>query len=145
MEPRKIKKKIEKYFEGKTSLQEESELKNYFSSENVATELLAYKSLFVFFYQEKTTQSDQMFVLHRKSNFKKWISIAVSIVILMGIGFFMQQSEDLDTFDDPEIAFIETQKALTLIAENVNKGKEKIHLLQEYENAKNKIFINQKQ
>jgi len=142
MELHKIKQNVEKYFEGKTSLEEEKELKNYFYSQNIVSELLPYRNLFVFFYQEKTTQSDQVFVLRRKSNFKKWFSIAVSVITPMGIAFFMQQPEDLGTFDDPEIAFVETRKALNLIAENINKGKEKVYLLQEYENTKNRIFTN---
>lgn len=68
----------------------------------------------------------------------------VSIVILFGIVFVFlkkpKQSDDLGTFDDPEIAFIETQKALNLIAKNLNKGKESINYLQEYENTKDRIF-----
>jgi len=145
MELHKIKQNIEKYFEGKTSLQEEKELKHYFSSENVATELLPYKGMFVYFSQEKTAQSDQILVLRRNSNLKKWLPIVASIILLIGIVFFIQQPKNLGTFDEPQITFIETQKTLNLIAENINKGKEKIYLLQEYENAKNKIFINQKQ
>jgi len=144
MELRKIKQKLEKYFEGQTSLQEEKELKHYFSSQNVAPELLPYRSAFAYFSQEKTTLSSKKFVLYQKLSFKKWLSISASVVVLLSIGFFMQQSEDLGTFDDPEIAFIETQKSLHLIAENLNKGKEKVYLLQEYENTKNKIFLNQK-
>jgi len=144
MEPHKIKQNVEKYFEAKTSIEEEKELINYFSSSDVATELLLYKRMFVYFSIEKTTQSDKKLVLHKKSNIKKWLSIAASITTLLSIGFFMQQTEDLGTFDDPQIAFIETQKTLSLVAENINKGKEKMYLLQEYQNTKNKIFITPK-
>jgi len=145
MELHKIKQQLDKYFEGQTSLQEERELKHYFSSPNVASELLPYRNTFVYFSQEKTTESGKKFVLPKASNPQKWLSIAASVVVLLSIGFFMQQTEDLGTFDDPEIAFMETQKSLHLIAENLNKGKEKAYLLQEYENTKNKIFLNQKQ
>ncbi len=146
MELHNIKNLLEKYFEGETSLQEEKELKNYFSSENIAPELLKYKSMFGYFSKEKTTESEREIVLEKKSNNRKWLGMAASIVILLGIGFtFLKQpvqQDDLGTFDDPEMALIETQKALALIAENFNKGKEKMYYLQEYENTKNKIFTN---
>jgi len=145
MELHKIKQILEKYFNAETSIKEEKELINYFSSSDVASELLSYRGMFVYFSIEKTTQSDKKFVLHKKSNTKKWLSIAASFTLLLSIGFFMLQTEDLGTFDDPQIAFIETQKTLSLVAENIDKGKEKIYLLQEYQNAKNKIFIAQKQ
>lgn len=146
MELHNIKQLLEKYFEGETSLQEEKELKNYFSSENIASELMPYKSMFGYFSNEKTTESKKEIVLEKKSNSRKWLGMVASIVILLGIGFtFLKQpvqQDDLGTFDDPEIALIETQKALNLIAENLNKGKEKMYYLQEYENTKNKIFTN---
>jgi len=142
MEPHKIKQTIDKYFDGQTSLQEEKELKKYFSSDNIDTEFLPYKNMFKYFSSEKTIQSEKKIVLQRKYNTKKWFSMVASVVVLLSIGFFMQQTEDLGTFDDPEIAFIETQKALYLIAENINKGKEKTYILQEYQNTKNTIFIN---
>ena len=72
--------------------------------------------------------------------------MAASIVILLGIGYTFlnqpKQSDDLGTFDNPEIALIETQKALNLIAENLKKGKESMNYLQEFENTKNRIFNN---
>ena len=146
MELHNIKNLLEKYFEGETSLQEEKELKNYFSSENIAPELLQYKSMFGYFSEEKTTESEREIVLEKKSNHRKWLGMAASIVILLGIGFtFLKQpvqQDDLGTFDDPEMALIETQKAFNLIAENLNKGKESINYLQEYENTKNRIFKN---
>lgn len=146
MELHNIKQLLEKYFEGETSLQEEKELKNYFSSENIAPELVQYQNMFGYFSKEKATESKIEIVLEKKSNSRKWLGMVASIVILLGIGFtFLKQpvqQDDLGTFDDPEIALIETQKALNLIAENLNKGKEKMYYLQEYENTKNRIFKN---
>ncbi len=46
MELNKIAKLLEHYFEGATSSAEENELRNYFSSTNVAPHLEQYKPLF---------------------------------------------------------------------------------------------------
>jgi hypothetical protein len=49
-------------------------------------------------------------------------------------------NEDLGTYDDPEIAFIETQKALEMLSNNVNHGVESVALLDEYNQSKKTIF-----
>ena len=52
----KIEKLLEKYFEAGTSIAEEKELKNYFSSSNVAQHLEQYKPLFGHAVQAKQEQ-----------------------------------------------------------------------------------------
>lgn len=143
MESHNIKELLEKYFDAETSLQEEKELKKYFSSENISPELMQYQHMFGYFSKEQKSETQKAFYIKKKSN-RHWLSIAASVVVLLGIGFtFLKQppaETNLGTFDDPEVALAETQKAFSLIAENLNKGKEKIYYLQEFENTKNKIF-----
>ncbi len=143
MESHNIKELLEKYFNAETTLQEEKELKKYFSSENISPELIQYQDMFGYFSKEQKNETQREFYIKKASN-RHWLSIAASVVVVLGIGIsFLKQpatNSNLGTYDDPEIAFAETQKALTLIAENLNKGKEKIYYLQEYENTKNKIF-----
>jgi hypothetical protein len=50
------------------------------------------------------------------------------------------QEGDLGTFDDPEIALIETQKVLSLLSKNVNKGYQSVDYINEYKVTRNKIF-----
>lgn len=145
MESHNIKQLLEKYLEGETSIQEEKRLKNYFTSENIAPELRQYQDMFGYFYKEQQTETQKEFVLKQKSQ-KNWLWMAASVIIVVGIGYmFLKQPaspDDLGTFDNPEIAFEETQKALQLVAENLNRGKQKIEYIQEYENTKNLIFKN---
>jgi len=49
---------------------------------------------------------------------------------------------ELGSYDNPQEAFEQTQKALALLSENVNVGIESVKYVQEYENAKNKVFKN---
>ena len=51
-----------------------------------------------------------------------------------------QKSEDYGTYSDPKIAFRETQKALAMISESVNKGIGSMNYLNEFEQSKNRIF-----
>jgi hypothetical protein len=138
---------LEKYFEAETSIAEEKELKAYFSSDNVAPSLEQYKSLFGYTAQAKQEKFSGVLLLKvQKRNTVLWLSVAASMVVLLGVGFFtfnhysQPVSKDFGTYDDPEVAFRETQKALDLISESVNKGIVSISYLNEFEQSKNRIF-----
>ena len=139
---------IEKYFEGETSIAEEKELKAYFSSSDVAQHLEQYKPVFGYFSQAKQEQFTASIPLKSGKKQKRlaWLSVAASVVVMLGIGFFAYQNtsepnqENLGVIDDPEIAFRETQKALALISKHVNTGIESVNYLSEYQQSKNKIF-----
>lgn len=142
MELDKIEALLEKYFEGETTLQDEQQLRTYFLSEGVAPHLKQYTEIFTFF---EASRREQMTEKHN-SNQKRpltWLSVA-SIVALLGVGIFafFNQKEDLGTYDDPEIAFRETQKALMLLSDNVNKGVNSVEYVAEYEESRDRIFKN---
>lgn len=150
MELDKLEILLEKYFEGETSIAEENQLKDYFSSSNVAQHLEQYKPLFGYFsaskQQEFTQEIPFVSVSKKKKRAGSWMSIAASVVVLLGAGTFTYfnydstQSQELGTYDDPEVAFRETQKALSLLSQNVNVGMESVQYIQEYETAKSKVF-----
>ena len=159
MELYKIETVLEKYFEGETTLNEEQELQHYFASPEVAPHLQQYTSLFNHFAVEKEQQFKQeipAFEIHKVENKSKkrnlaWVSIAASVVVLMGIGTYVfynsepvNENKDLGTYDDPEVAFKATQKALSLLSNNVNVGIESVQYIEEYQIAKNKVFRKQK-
>ncbi|OCB70790.1 hypothetical protein B0A79_14195 [Flavobacterium piscis] len=150
MEFNKIEDILEKYFQGETSIAEEKELKDYFSSPNVAQHLEQYKPMFGYFSQVKEQKSTQDIPLKTKKRNVAWLSIAASVVVLLGVGTYFYVSEknaapavaqtELGTYDDPEEALAATQKALALLSSNVNVGIESVQYINEYEQSKNKIF-----
>ncbi|AWK02773.1 hypothetical protein HYN56_00505 [Flavobacterium crocinum] len=151
MELNKIEDILEKYFQGETSIAEENQLKEYFSSSNVAQHLEQYKPMFGYFSQAKEQKSTYEIPLQSKKRNVAWLSIAASAVVLLGIGtyFFVSEKNDttavasqkeLGTYDNPEEALKATQKALALLSNNVNVGIESVQYIKEYEQSKNKIF-----
>lgn len=150
MEFNKIEDILEKYFQGETSIAEEKELKDYFSSPNVAQHLEQYKSMFGYFSQVKEQKSTQEIPLKTNKRNVAWLSIAASAVVLLGIGTYFYVSEkntvdtvaqtELGTYDDPEEALAATQKALALLSNNVNVGIGSVQYIRQYEESKNKIF-----
>ena len=148
MESDKIENLLEKYFEGNTSIAEEKQLKVYFSSPNVAQHLEQYQSIFYFISTARKEQFHREIPIQRrrKKGNKAWLSIAASIVVLLGIGTYVYTNEsnanakNLGTFDNPQKAFEETQKALALLSNHVNTGIVSVQYIGEYEHSKNLIF-----
>jgi hypothetical protein len=145
----KIELLLAKYFEAQTTIAEEKELKDYFASPDVAPSLEQYKPLFGYVLQAKQEQFTATIPLQSKKQTKVvWLSVAASVIVLLGLSLFTfnhynePQPQDIGGINDPEVAFRETQKALAMISEHVNKGIESMSYLNEYEQSKNKIFKN---
>lgn len=145
MELHTIEKLVEKYFSGETSIAEEKQLKDYFSSPDVAPHLEQYRAVFGYFRQAKQEQFTKTVPLQpRKRSYVAWITVAASVAVLLGTFFIMnqkpEQPQDLGTFDNPELAFEETQKALNMVSENVNEGVKSINYVNEYNQTTKTIF-----
>ena len=147
MDLRKIEILIEKYLEAETSIAEEKELQLYFSSPNVAQHLQQYIPVFKYYKQAKQEKSTVEFNLPTKKNSGKWLSIAASLLVLFGIGTFLIVNKpqeavvaDLGTFNNPEVALKETQKALAMLSNHVNTGIESVYYVTEYQKSKERIF-----
>jgi hypothetical protein len=147
MELNRIETILEKYFRGETNIAEENELRDYFSSSNVSPNLEQYRPIFGYINLAKEEQFNQEIQLRpRKRNLARF-SIAASVLVLLGIGIYgyfnynnAKENRNLGTYDDPKVAFRETQKALSMLSTHINTGVESMQYVQEYENSKNLIF-----
>ena len=73
----------------------------------------------------------------------KWIGVAAAVAVLLGTMHYFYSEEpntDLGTYSDPEEAFVETQKALEMLSEEVNQGVESVAILKEYDKTTKTIF-----
>ena len=123
MELAKIENLLEKYFEAKTTIKEEAVLKEYFAQDKVAPHLIEHKELFNFFSDSSLETSNRTIELTKKSKNPisiKWLSIAAMLVFFVGIYSVYQQNESEK--EEARLAYIETQKALDLISNSLNKG-----------------------
>lgn len=74
-----------------------------------------------------------------------WLSIAASVVIMLGVSTYMYfdnkvVNQDLGTYNNPEVALKETQKALAMLSTHVNTGIVSVNYIKEYEDSKELIF-----
>lgn len=141
---------LEKYFEGQSSIEEEKELQKYFASVNIAPHLKQYAPLFGYFSHAAVQELKQEIKVPPRIQDKKrttnlWLSIAASIVVMLGAGIYVyfdraSPSQDLGTYDNPEVAMRETQRALAMLSSHVNVGIESVIVLEQYEDSKDLIF-----
>jgi len=139
----KIEQLLEKYDNGETTLQEEQQLKNYFSQETVAPHLEMYKPLFTYFLINQEERFTKNVPLKQKSNYwYKWISVAAIAVIMLAV-YFNKPSQNLyGTFspEEKELAYNEVKQSLEMISSHFNKGASCINYLNEVENATSLVF-----
>ncbi len=58
----------------------------------------------------------------KRRRFIPYISVAAAIALIAGIGFGLIENEPKDTFDDPQLAYAELEKAFATISDGINRG-----------------------
>ena len=159
MELKNIESLLEKYEEGQTTLQEEAQLKHYFTTETVAPHLEAYRSLFTYFVSDKQLSYQRpLTATRRNSNKYRWYASA-AVVTIMFSAFTMLTSRDefIKLSNEEQFAYNETLKAFDLISNQMHKksaplnalnmistsfekGQQNVVFLEEFNNSTNKIF-----
>ncbi len=142
MELGKIEKLLNKYFEATTTMAEENELKEYFLSEEVAPHLVKYAPLFNYLSHAKDERFTKQVPLKPRKYYYRWMSVAAVAVLALGIYFGSEGYQNYQEQKQAEFAYNETRKALSLLASNLDRGTEKVAYLNEFEQAKQKIYKN---
>lgn len=154
MEYSEVKQLLEKYFMVETSLQEEADLRLYFQNKDVPDDFKIYQSFFgpVELKEEMQLGGDfddkilklidadetkKMKPLHHIYNALKVAAILILIISVAALMYnyslkknktettAMNTSKIIeDTYQDPELARQELEKALALLSSKMNKGKE---------------------
>ncbi len=141
MNSHRIENLLEKYFDGNTSLEDEKILKDFFQRESIPPHLVSLKDTFNYFSEEKTkdeldetfdqkilSKIDHFEISHKRQSRRRFIyyasGIAASILIIVNIFTNIDSfsSKLKDTFDNPQLAYEETRKALLLVSGTLNKG-----------------------
>lgn len=145
MEWDKLEKLLARYDEGETSLAEEQELREYFSTNEIPEELYAYKLMFAYASREKKeTFEAENSVKTSKAKYA-WTSIAAMIAIMLGIYFFndhsgTMQEQQVASLSEEEMALEQTKETLKMVSEFMNEGTADLVYLKEFNNTKNKII-----
>ena len=139
MELANIEKLVQKYLEAETSLQEETTLRDYFASNNVAPHLAQYSMLFNYFNASKDETFTKTIQLEPKKSKRrnfKWLSVAASVALLfsmyVGNNYYQEQKARKQ--------YAQVAETLKLISSKMQKGNEAMGNLYAYEDSVKKIF-----
>ena len=147
-----IRQLLDRYFEGKTTLEEETQLRRAFQQKELPEDLLPFRPLFQYFEQERDAQLDQSFeqrlleqidekpatsptAILRRLPTQRWaVGIAAAVMLALGL-FWLYQPAGFQTredatainwskyeVEDPEEAFRITQSALLQASQELNQG-----------------------
>jgi hypothetical protein len=89
-----IKRLLEKYFEGATSLQEEQRLRDYFSSKTIDDEYSKYIPLFQHFTAERTAKKNRS-RFYNKTMTLRWSLVGAAAGVLLALGIFLSPDRHL--------------------------------------------------
>ena len=140
---------LERYYDAQTSEAEEQRLKDFFLHEEVPAHLQAEKEMFLQLQatdvpeglEKRLSQSIDRWGKKHRTLRLQWIgSIAASLLLLFGAGWYLQEPPRKDTCATPEEAYMEAQKALVLFSTALNKGMKQMDVLQETTERVEKIF-----
>ncbi len=116
----RIEELIAKYWEGETSLQEESDIKDYFNRNPSLTPEGRYFAALT-----GKTKSKRSFTHPGKPKIRPWMSVAASLVLGTLVAFLVirdaQQTRQF-VVDDPQEAYEITRKALFMVSSGLNEG-----------------------
>ena len=168
MDSKRIELLLERYWNCVSTLEEEAELREYYSTtEEIPEHLKQAAPLFRFFNKEteirlddpsfeervlkevKSHQQPTIRVRKMEQSFQNYMKVAAAIVIVIATSFIFRMEvwkgdkpELLlaeDTYKNPEEAYAETKKALMLIASKMNSGKKEVEKISILSKAESKV------
>lgn len=159
MESQRIHILLQKYFEAETSLDEENELINYFSSEGIDENLKMYVPVFSGMKELSAEEDPEMgddlmnYILeseHKEKLRYRWMwqivtGVAASVILaLLAVNFYGNKNQWKDTFTDPNQAYSEASKTLEFVAGKYNKGLAQLRPIGKIENAARPFYSGMK-
>ena len=142
MDYNNIRKSLDKYWAGDSSLQEENQLREFFSGTNIPNDLKAYQPLFQFFQleQDKNLNGDfdqkliqeLKFSEKPKSKIRRlpyYLMRVAAVGVLLFSIYFVNQQWNQNSYNQvateemtPEEVYAQTKQALLLVSSKMNKG-----------------------
>jgi len=119
---------LDKYDKAETTLQEEAELREYFSGDDVAPHLEYYKPMFQYFATSQQEEFTKDLPLPKKiKSLYPWISVAAVTVLMLGI--FLPRTlfgPSAEEEAQARLTYQQTMEALSLVSAGMHKGKQEL-------------------
>lgn len=135
---------LDRYFEGETTLAEESQLRTYFTGDHVAPHLEEYVGMFGAFVaaQKETYNLPIELPKSRKPRYRYIAGTAAAVII--GLTLWTQQAQGDSSFstnyDNEELAILKTKQALGVMSQMISKSTTQLEVVQEFDKASSTLF-----
>ena len=155
MESQRIHQLLQKYFEAESTLEEESELINYFNSGEVNDQFKPYIPIFSGLNELSVNENEELgedlmnYILeseHKEKLKYRWMwqivtGVAASVILVMlAVNFYSNKNQWDDTFTDPQQAYNQAIKTLEFVAGKYNKGMAQLKPIGKMEDAASPFY-----
>jgi hypothetical protein len=149
---------LQKYWNCETSLEEEKQLREYFGSDDIPEQLKETATVFRYFEEaKKKSLNDVAFegqvmvkINPRQGQIRRLMyntmRIAAGLLVVIAATWFIRTEvrqtipqEMVDTYDDPELAFEETKKALLMISKGFGTAEQHARKINMFNEAQEEI------
>lgn len=127
---------LDAYFEGETTVQQEQELRDYFSGADIAPHLELYVPMFNAFVSAQGEKFTGTIDLPQEKRRLYWIPVAASIAVIIGaFAFFggsLNNNNDYGTYQDADVAALKAKQAIVMMSNFMNKGTDQLKVIDEF-------------
>ncbi len=134
-----IQKLLDLYFDGKTTTQQEQQLRAYFLGNPVKENWMPYKSLFVGFQSSKKEKFTQAIDLPKKSRYVFWwVSAAIVATFIVGGNLY----KPTQSYSEQEAyaSYAEFKENVLLVSTHLNQGANRLAHLETFDQTTTKYL-----
>ena len=129
----RIEELLSKYDRAETNLQEEQELRDYFTGAEVAPHLECYRPIFQYFrVSQKEVFTKDVPLKTKKKSLYQWISVAAVSILMLGIllpKVYGSQKSLADYSQEEQQMYLKAKNALAMLSNNFNQGTTSLNTL----------------
>ena len=155
MEMKRIELLLQRFYSGESTIEEEKELKDFFTTNDVPRYLWAEQEMFTYYnvggkdeIPDKELENKILIAIKgaeqeeakRFTNRKKilyMVSSAAAVVALLIVAYFafIFDTSMQDTYDNPEIAYMQTKETLLFVSAKLNEGTKDLYAIGKFDEA----------
>ena len=155
MDPKRTELLLQRFYNGESTIEEEKELKDFFTTNDVPRYMWAEQEMFTYYNvggkDEKPgkelenkilnaikgaeQKEAKQFAYRRKILYM--VSSAAAVVALLIVAYFafIFNTSMKDTYNNPEIAYVQTKETLLFVSAKLNEGTKDLHAIEKLNEA----------
>jgi hypothetical protein len=155
MDLKRIELLLQRFYSGESTIEEEKELKDFFTTNDVPRHMWAEQELFTYYHvggkDEKPDkelekkiinvikgaeqEGAKRFAKRKKILYMVSSAAAVAAILIVSYFAFIFNPSMQDTYDNPEIAYLQAKETLLFVSSKLNKGTEDLQSLSKFDKA----------